>query len=226
MAENDGKKPQIDPQRAMSAAYNTNDKNAKDKAASGDGKVKPKLEALEGVVATKRKEPLGTRFRRAFTNDDARSVGDYLLFEVAVPAIKAMIFDLITGGTNRALFGSGVRQGQTTGQRVGQVNYQQISRAQVNNTPLQPQITSQDRATHNFNGIIFPTRQMAERALVALQSTIAEYDIAAVSDLYDLVSITGTFADDKWGWDNLNGADILPVRGGFILDLPPTKPIR
>lgn len=218
MAENDGKKPEVDPARAMSAHHQpATPKNAKTE--------RPKLEPLEGVTAKKLKVPLGVRLRQAFTNDDARSVGDYLLFEVAVPAIKATIFDLIQGGASRALFGQGSASRQSS--RPGSnINYNQISRGQQPGNAVQPTMSARDRATFNFDGIVFPTRAGAERALTVLIETIEQYQVVGVSDLYDLVGIASSFADDKWGWFNLQGADIVPVRTGFVLDMPAVQPIR
>lgn len=220
MAENDGKKPEVDPARAMSA-------NHQPATPAEPAKPRPKVEPLDGVTAKKIKTPLSARLRQAFTNDDARSVGDYLLFDVAVPAIKATIFDLIQGGASRALFGQGVGARQPT--RGSNINYNNISRGQITGPAggvVQPQMSARDRATFNFEGIVFPTRVGAERALTAMLETIEQYGVFAVADLYDLVNIAGSFADDKWGWFNLQGADIVPVRNGFILDLPPVQSIR
>lgn len=223
MTENQGKKPEVDPARALSANHQP--------AAKKDApKERPKLEPLQGVTAKKVKTPLGVRLRQAFTNDDARSVSDYLLFEVAVPAIKSTIFDLISGGASRALFGQGV--GNRPGQRTtngSNINYNNISRSQATGQPgnaVQPQMSAKDRATFNFDGIIFPTRAGAERALTVMLETIEQYQVVGVSDLYDLVNIASSFADDKWGWFNLDGADIVPVRTGFVLDLPAVQQIR
>lgn len=220
MAANDGKKPEVDPARALSANHQP--------ATPKDAKTeRPKLEPLEGITAKKLKTPLSVRLRQAFTNDDARSVGDYLLFDVAVPAIKATIFDLIQGGASRALFGQGVSTRQPT--RGGSnINYNQISRGQGGQpgNAVQPTMSARDRATFNFDGIVFPTRVGAERALTVLIETIELYQVVGVSDLYDLVGIASSFADDKWGWFNLQGADIVPVRTGFVLDMPPVQPIR
>ena len=219
MADTDGKKPEVDPARAMSANHTPS-------GAKPAAKERPKVEPLEGVVAKKIKPSLGSRFRQAFTGDNAQGIGDYLLFEVAVPAIKDIIFNLIQGGTSRALYGVGIatRQGTRNGSNI---NYNQISRGQVGpNGAVQPQLSAHDRATFNFDGIIFPTRLGAERALTVMIETIDQYGVFAVSDLYDLVNIAGSFADDKFGWFNLQGADIVPVRNGFIFDLPPVQPIR
>lgn len=220
MAENEGKKPEVDPARALSAQH-------KPAQANQPPKERPKLEPLEGVTAKKVKTPLASRIRQAFTNDTAQSVGDYLLFDVAIPAIKATLFDLIQNGASRTLFGSGIQSNPAA--RGTKINYNQISRGQgvvVQPTGVgQPQIAGQ-RNTFNFEGIIFPTRAGAERALTAMIETIEQYQMVSVADLYELVAITGSWSDSNWGWFNLNGADIVPVRNGFILDLPPVQSLR
>jgi hypothetical protein len=220
MAENEGKKPEVDPARAMSAQH-------KPVQGKQPGKERPKVEPLEGVTAKKVKPPLGNRIRQAFTNDSAQSVGDYLLFDVAIPAIKATLFDLIQNGASRTLFGSGLQNNSPS--RGGRIDYNRISRGQgvvvQPSAPGQPQVVG-ERNTFNFDGIIFPTRAGAERALTAMLDTLETYGIFAVADLYELVNITGSWSDSNYGWFNLNGATIEPVRNGFILDLPPVQPLR
>jgi hypothetical protein len=221
MPDKEENKPLIDPARALSKSYPPNSKKSKQESE----KVEKKVERLEGVKAIKQKPPMGRRIREAFTGDSARGIGDYLIFEVALPAIKTTLFDLINQGANRALFGPGSQAPGAANRRPGVVNYNQISRNQVN----QPQvinISARDKATHKFDNILFGTRQEAEVTLSALLDIVDRFDVAAVSDLYELVGVTGSFVDDKWGWFNLQGADIVPVRGGFILDLPATQPIR
>jgi hypothetical protein len=219
MEDNEEPTPQVDPAKALRASYPSNSKKSKDEVAI----PKPKLDKLEGVSAVKQKAPLGPRLRAAFTGDDARSIGDYLLFDVALPAIKTTLFDIISGGANRALFGpnSGIRQNNNR----GRINYNQISNSSGSRD--EPRILSaRDKATHNFDNIILGTRQEAELVLSTLIDTVERYDFAVISDLYDLVGVTGSFADDKWGWFDLRGSNIVPVRGGFILQLPTTQPIR
>jgi hypothetical protein len=224
MAENDNQKPMVDPTRAaMAASYPANSKKSKEEPKK-DAAPREKLVPLEGIEVKVQKPSLGRRIRTAFTGDDARGIGDYLLFEVALPAIKTTIYDLITGGANRALFGQGLPPGSAN-RRPGVVNYNQVSN-KVQQPAIQANMSATDRAQHNFDNIIFSTRQDAERALRRLIEIVDSYDVVAVSDLYEIVNVTGSFVDDKWGWFNLAGADIVAVRGGFIIDFPNTQQIR
>lgn len=221
MPEEAKKKPEVDPARTVNVSFPGN--SNKDKAAAA-GEI-PKIQPIEGMVVRTQKPSMAKRMREAFTGEDATSIGEYLLLQVAIPTIKNMIYDLITGGANRALFGNTIQnQNGANVRNPGKVNYSQISRNQVNNTPTMSQ---QDKATHNFSNVVFSTRQEAELVLSLLMDRIAKYNLATVTDLYEAVNITGSFADDRYGWFELNGADIRPARGGgFYLDLPATQPIR
>lgn len=221
--ENDESKPAVDPARALRASYPSNSKKAKEEAAKPEKKVE---KVIDGT-AFKQKPSLGKRFKQAFTGDDARSVTEYLIFEVALPAIKTTISDIVSQGIERMLFGEASRSRGPGNRRPGRVDYTTISNRGSSSRTEEPRALSQrDRATHNFDTVVIPTRPEAEQVLRSLMDLIDQYDMATVSDFYDLVGITGSFTDDKWGWFELNGADIIRVRDGFILELPPTKAIR
>lgn len=220
MADNSEKQPEVDPNRAINLAHPSNSKKSKAEAEEQVKKITP----IEGINAKIQKPKMSRRLRDAFTGDDQSSIGEYLLFQVAIPAIKATMYDLITGGANRALFGSGANNVRQAVQRgAGTVNYNQISRSQVN----QPVMSERDKAAHNFDNVTFDTRMQADQALGALIDILEQYQVVAISDFYELVNITGSFADDKWGWFELHGADIVPARGGgFMIQLPRPKVIR
>jgi hypothetical protein len=217
-------KPQVDPSKSIAPSYPANNRAAKDQASG----IKKDITPLEGIQAQKQKTPLRRRMRDAFTGDDASSIGEYVLLQLIIPAIKSTLFDVITGSANRALFGQGIRPGQTIGNRQGVVNYSGINRNVISsgNAGDQRALSQREMSEHNFSNIILDSRQDAERVLGALVDILDKYNMVTVSDLYELVNITGSFVDDKWGWFNLGGATISPVRGGFVLNLPTTEEIR
>lgn len=227
MPENEEVKPEVDPNRVLRASYPSNSNKNKKPEAKDDKPVKKVEKVIEGV-AIKQKPSLSKRIRLAFTGDDAKSVGEYLIFEVALPALKTTISDMASQGVERMLFGNDARSRGAGNRRPGRVDYNVISQNRGTNReePRVNVLSQKDRSTHSFDNIILATRPDAETVLQSLIDLIEQYDMATVSDFYDLVDITGSFADDKWGWFDLRGADITRVRDGWILDLPATKPIR
>lgn len=190
-------------------------------------KEKPKAEkVIEGTVI-KRKKGIGSKIAESFSGDDAQTVGNYILLDVVVPATKTMIADAVSQGIERMLFGE-VRSRRNGGPRVGpgsHISYNRIGNNSSLPTPPTRTMSRQARATHNFDEVILETRGEAEKVLEMLTETISLYDVATVSDLYDLIGLTGNFTDEKWGWTDLRDASITRVRNGYLLDLPRTSPL-
>ena len=72
----------------------------------------------------------------------------------------------------------------------------------------------------DFREILFASRGDAEEVLSGLSDLIKEYKYASVADLYDLCNITSSFADNKYGWEDISGASVRRATDGYILDLP------
>ena len=81
------------------------------------------------------------------------------------------------------------------------------------------------RASHDFKEIVLATRIEAEEVCRGLDELIERYGVATVTNLYNLVGITGDYTDNKWGWNQSHGFDIERVREGYLLDLPKPEPI-
>ena len=64
-----------------------------------------KLEPIAKGVAVDKKESLWTKVSKTIVKDDAKNVGEYLMFDVVIPALKNAISDLVTTGINMFLFG-------------------------------------------------------------------------------------------------------------------------
>src|SRR5690606_6762829 len=79
--------------------------NKKQDLTKKEKKEKKVEKIVEGTVV-QRKKSLGRKIADTFSGDDARSVGQYLLFEIFVPNMKDLIFDLIRGGAERSLYGT------------------------------------------------------------------------------------------------------------------------
>lgn len=192
-----------------------------------------KVEKVVSGNVVRRKKGLGRQVAETFTGEDAQSVGQYILFDVLIPASKSMISDAVSQGVERMLFGD-VRRRPNGGARVGtgsgtHVSYNRMSSSSPGRAfePDGPRRTMsrQARATHNFDEIILESRGEAEEILERLTDLVSQYDVATVTDLYDMIGVTGSFTDEKWGWYDLRSASVSRVRGGYLLDLPKTSPV-
>lgn len=206
----------------MTAEYPDNSHTAKDieKAKS----ERPELKQITTSPVIERKESVFKRVAKTFTAEDSHSVGQYILFEVLIPATKSTISDMISQGVERLLFGgsTGSSPIRLNGSSNGRGNYTPYSSARPAPQQSRPAISQRGRETQNFREIILGSRAEAEQVIQALMDPLEQYDWVTVADLYKLVGVVPSFQDEKWGWDNLASATTRRVRDGYLLELPPT----
>lgn len=192
-----------------------------------------KKEKIQAVVSTpvirKKKSFLNKAMNAIMGDDDVKSVKDYILFDVLIPALKGTITDMITGGIEMALYGEqrSIRS-RSNIRRSGPRSYTSYnsyyhSKGSTNNR--RDSFGRRERATHSFDDIIFATRGEAETVLSHLSDLTIDYDAASVADFYELAGITPEFTDDKYGWTNLRDAMTERTRAGYVLRLPPPRPL-
>lgn len=198
--------------------------NSYNKAAKAQSKEeekdRPEIKPVIQGEAIRRKKGFGSKIRETFTGDDSRTVGNYILFEVFIPALKTMISDATKEATDRLLFGSDSRRVSKSRDREG--TYTPYGKMYNNGPSRAPQrdLSSRARSQHDFDEIILGSRGEAEEVLDQLGVLVDDYGHAKVSDLYSMVGITGSYIDDRWGWTDLRSATTSRVRQGYLLDLP------
>lgn len=170
----------------------------------------------------RRKKPLSRKFKEVLVGEDVRSVWDYILFDVIVPAAKDMISDAITQGFERIIFGESRPNSRRRSPRpgTGYVSYNQYS-SSTNRYRDDPRNRSSRRPnSKTVDDIILPTRNDAEDVLDQMFNLLQQYEQVTVSDLYELIGVQATFTDERWGWTDLRGASARRISSGYLLDLP------
>lgn len=190
--------------------------------------VEPKIieRVTEGPVI-RRKTPLSKRFTSLFIAGDSDSVMKYVTMEVLLPGARDMVADAVTQYVERMIFGEARSTSRRMGSRSsgmgsipGYVSYNRYSPGKPSNEAPRAGISAKARATHNFDEIVLESRHEAEAVVGRLIDLIDKYEQATVADLYELTGETGNFTDQKWGWKNLQDADVQRIRTGYLLRLP------
>lgn len=183
-----------------------------------------------------RKKPLGKRFSEIFFGGDAKGVGNYVLMDVIIPAVKDTVVDALTQAVERIFFGENRpanRRGSSTPRpSYGHVNYTNYSgktRPEPRREEARTYSSRRAAGTHSIDEIILATRIEAEEVVDRLGDLIEKYESASIADLYELVGLTGNFTDNKWGWTSMQGAGVARTRNGgapaYLLDLPKPEPL-
>lgn len=207
------------PEKPITVNYSSNAASAKkgDKPAG-----QPALELnIAAGVAKEKKPSLGKKFREQFAGDSASTVGQYILIDVVVPAVKNLIWDIGSEGLKKFLFGgsnrpsSGVIGASILGSRSG-TNYTKYS----GGASQQREITPATRATNDFSDVLVPTRAEGEEVLDQLQNYIDQYGVVSVNDYYAALGISADFTAVKYGWKSISSAEVRHTREGYLLVMP------
>ena len=178
---------------------------------------KKKVEKVVSGKVTQRKKSLGKKILETFVGEDVGNVNQYLVHDILVPAVKSMLSDMVQGGIEMMLFGE--RRGSRT-RRDGNRSYVSYNSFSGHDRRDNRPMSQQSRARHDFGDIVLDSRGEAEEVLSHLVDLVIDYGQATVSDLYDLVGVTGSFTDNKYGWTDLSRASVSRVRDGYVLNLP------
>lgn len=154
-----------------------------------------------------------------FISEDAQNIKSYILMDVLVPAIKKAVSDIVTDGISMLLYGNasnGNRHSSGSASYVSYNRYSDRDRRDDRNT---------NRSRYSYDDVILNNRGEAEEVLMRMDEILDTYGVVSVADLYDLVGISGSHTDNKYGWTNLRNAEAVRVRDGYLLKLPRPYPI-
>ena len=183
---------------------------------------KKKVEKVVTGNVRVRKKTQASKFKDVFISEDAANVKSYILMDVLVPAVKKAVADIVTDGIDMILYGGsggGRSKNRSRSSKVSYTNF--YDRRDEGRSRIDTRRTS-----YGVDDIVLDTRGEAEDILMHMRDIIDEYDFASVADLYDLVGVTGSYTDNKYGWDNIRNAEVVRVRDGYLLKMPKAKPIN
>lgn len=162
------------------------------------------------------------KFADIFISEDIANVKEYIFMDVLVPAIKKAIYDIVTNGIDMFLYGSaGKSKNSPSGAKVSYRNFYD----QKNNSGYRGSENARSHNGFEYDDIKFDNRGDAEAVKQQMQAAITKYGWVTVRDLYDMVDQPAPYTSQKYGWMNLDNAEVARVRGDYILKLPKAAPI-
>ena len=176
---------------------------------------------VKGNVTT-RKPSAVRKLAGEFISDDAKNVKSYVFGEVLIPAIKKLLYDIVTDGADIILFG-GTRgnKKRSISDRISYKDYydRDSRSSRVDRTPVS--------SGFSYDDIELDTRGEAEEVLARMDELMAEYKMVRVADLYDLVGIsTNNYMVNSYGWINIRNAEVVRLRNGrYTIRMPRAVPI-
>lgn len=190
-----------------------------EKANTEEKRVK---KVVSGGVKVQKKSA-GRKIADLLAPDDVSNVKSYLLTDVIVPTVKKLLFDTIRDGAEMLIFGEAKssKRSNSNGWNSNYISYDRFS----NSRDYRPTNRSSVNTRINPFEYKLDSRADAENVLMELRNLIRTYGVATISDLTQMLDITGEHTDNRYGWTNLENAGISRERDGWVLDLPKAKPI-
>ena len=190
------------------AEYKSNSHRSKEQ--SSDKKVE---KVISGNAKVKKRSAL---------SDDIQNIKSYVVMDVLIPAAKKAISDIVTNSIDMILYPGG--NGRPKRSNANHVSYRSYYDNIDRDRRYDPETRSR-RSSYSYDDIIIDTRAEAEEVLERMDELLDTYNVVSVADLYDLVGISCSYTDNKYGWTNLRNAEVIRVRDGYFLKLPKVGPI-
>jgi hypothetical protein len=193
-----------------------------DKTAPPEEPRKSITPVVEGGLVVKAPRPMTRRFLDFAFAESPKELIKRVVENTLVPRAKAGVEEALNSFIHGMFWGQGQAPISSivkgTVLRGGGMNYNAISSAPSALTMAREQNTA--RTPGNYEDLVCPTQEIAERLLANLYEVFNQYRVVAVADLYEMANIPTGTSDNAYGWLSLDGARITKERNGFVLALP------
>lgn len=200
--------------------YKPNSHKSKEERPNVETLEKKVEKVVNGVVKARKKSEI-QKFADVFIQEDARKVRSYILMDVLIPAVKKAISDVVTNGIDMILYGeTGHSKKNGAASKVSYRSYYE------KRDDRRDYGSNRMKTGYEYDDIVLDNRGEAEEVLSRMDELIASYGLVSVADFYDLVGVTGSYTDNKYGWTDIRSASVVRVRDGYMVKLPRALPLN
>ena len=191
-----------------------------DKTKEGASPEKKVVAKAKVVKKSRIKEAL-----RTFFAQDLPEIAEHLVVDVAIPAAKNAITDMVTQGIQQLLYGEVDRRRPT----AGYTSYSSSSRANYRGSSYRPR--ERDREPRqpkptSVDDLVFDTRGEAVDVIEYVAEAIEQYGQVSVADLMSSVGIQPRYTDERWGWTTTDAFELRQIREGWLVSADRPDPIK
>lgn len=182
---------------------------------------------LKGQV-TKKKQSSTQKAIEEFVNDDLKRVGDYILNDILIPALKDTIVDGVSNGIEYLVRGE-VR-GRRDSRRISSGTsytkyYRSDSRRSYSDRDYEERDYIRRRSSRDVDSYYFDFREDAIKVLDEMKLLLEESGVVYVADYFikSDENYIPRSTDYDWGWHDLRFADVKYRGGKWYIVLPRTE---
>lgn len=175
------------------------------------------IEAVAQGTKVSKSKSKARQIAEIFVGGDLKETAEHIRDDVAIPALKNFLYDSLSEGLQRILWGETKNDRRRNSTHRDYVGYSRRAREA---RPTRQTTTRSSRVDQGFDDIVLATRTEAESVLSRMYDLIERYNMVTVAEFYSLVGISAEFTDENWGWRDLRSANIQHIRDGFRINLP------
>lgn len=199
-----------------------------------ESNYKPKDSKEKKVISTGKikEKTFWARVKDSFISDEVHDVKSYLVFDIAIPAVKRTLRSLLVNTVDMTLFGKPMGDERKSEQRGGStyIAYDRAYDRAYGGGPARGERQKSNNLTvgiRELDRVIFNEKSDAIDVLSFLFDNIEEYGVASVADFLAAANVEVTPIAHKWAWTDLRGASVeeCPDGSGYYIRFPKTKPI-
>ena len=170
--------------------------------------------------------------------DGLPAISRYIGKEVVLPAVKNLIVDSVKNGIDMVVYGPEGRGANSNRSNWnnpnGNMNRQSGYTNNRTNYNASYSVSNSRKPSRNYGPTediydlaeyVIQDRKSAIDVLDAMREQVDQYGSVTVADFYDYIGIESVFTDNNYGWNDLNAARVMSVRGGYAITLPPADVI-
>ena len=193
----------------MEFDYKSNSHKSKKEVKKEEKKIE---KVVTGSVKKKKKNKV-TKLTSVFLPEDVTSVKDYILQDALIPAVKKFITDSV----DMVLYGETGSKKKRSGSFVSYRDFSDKRERKGYND-------YKSRTMFDYDDIFLESRRDAENVLKQMHDIINDYGILSVADMFDLVGEPANYTMNKYGWHNIDNAEIVHTREGYKIKMPRALP--
>lgn len=190
---------------------------------------RPRPKAAVSNPSEIKKDTFWDKFKKAWFGENVENAGEFMIFEVGIPAMKATLSDMISNGMEVLLFG------ESSGRHSRGRSKESSGYTGMYKRERERERERDDRRT-SYGYIWEQVEPRSQRDCMAIIAEMKDFaydnEYITVAELLDIMraSNLAEYTDENKGWyaEDLKGntCSCYAVRGGYLLDLPRPRAIR
>lgn len=177
-----------------------------------------RVEKITSGVVTTQKKSGASKIADVFVSEDISSVKSYVISDVIIPAVKKLVYDIVTDGVDMILYGESGRGRRGDNRSTSKISYSNFYDQRDKNRFSSDDPRSVSRI--DYEDLVFQSRGDAENVRIGMIESIERYGYVTIADMYDMAGKTAPYTAQKYGWMNVSSASVVRVRDGYKLKLP------